>query len=504
MIRRTVDGGLLLLAGAYLIAALVGLPLFGDGGYYFFKLVTDHSLLLPNLRYTALLPQLPGLAAASITTDPLLLRHVFSVSYQALPWLSLGACWLLVRRRMPRLMLLPLLSLAVNLVNFSAVSELLSGLYLVWPLVLALALMPDRPWVRVFAFVTAPLLLALHPMAFVLAFALALAALLVAWQQPAYPGARQSASANPWRWLALWLALNGLLRLLWTAFGINAYERGVLSDAGMVHYLLPETLAQSLLLLFASCAGLIFVADRLLLGATKRHSWALRAAAAGAHWWLALCCALLLLAALAVSVEFVLGDGIKLKAAATFVVAVLLMGLAFLAASAPLRSALAGSIGLQPAAPDTARADAGLWPFPLVMAAILLLVLAKSSAWWTATRGLQDTVADSSGPCIAFAVDRPFGLQWPWMSSVDDWVAPINALAFRPRIPRADGQGIEPIALLLPGDGCRLLDATGEAHFTDWMHRPWTLLDQRFGPLRRPAALAAAGQQSANQGLSRQ
>jgi len=489
MIRGTLDAGLLLILAAYLLAALVGLPLFGDGGYYFFKLAADTSLLVPNLRYTAVLPQLPGLAAASLTTDPLLLRHVFSLSYQSLPWLSLGACWLLVRRRMPRLMLLPLLSLSVILVNFSAVSELLSGLYLVWPLVLAMALIPARPWVRVYAFFSAPLLLGLHPMAFVLAFALALAALINAWREPASSGFGQ----GPWPWLAGWLVLCGLLRLLWTVFGINAYERGVLTDTGMAHYLLPETPAQYLLLILALFGGLFLVADALLYRDAIRHSWAKRAAMRRVAWGfgvgLGLCCALLALSALAVSAEFVLGEGIKLKAAATFVVAVLLMGLAFVAGSVSAGLTSAGLASTELPEPDTAQADARVWPFRLVVAAILLLVLAKSSAWWTATRGLQDAVADSSGACIAFAIDRPFGLQWPWMNSVDDWVAPINALAFRPRIPRADGQGIEPIPLLLPYDGCQLLERTGVAHFTDWMHRPWALLEQGFGPLRPPAGL---------------
>ena len=474
LIRRSVDLGLLLIAGAYLLAALVGLPLFGDGGYYYFKLVTDGNTLLPNLRYTAVLPQLPGWIAFWFTTDALLLRHVFSVSYQSLPWLSLLAGWLLVRDRMPRLMLLPLLSLSVTLVNFSAVSELLSGLYLVWPLVLAMALMPDRSGVRVWAFVTAPLLLALHPMAFVLAFALALAALLIARRERAY----SEPWRNPWLRLALWFAFNGGLRLLWTAFGINAYERGALSDSGMANYLLPETLAQYLLLVFALLGGLILAADMLLVRAVGPNSFVVRAADRSAGWGLAICCALLVLSAVGVSAEFLLGHGIKLKAAATFVVAVCLMGLAF----------LAGSASVKRPAPETARGQAIVWPYRLVLGAILLLVLAKSSAWWTATRGLQDAVADSHGPCIAFAVDRPFGLQWPWMNSVDDWVAPINALAFRPRIPLADGPGIEPIPLLLPYDGCQLLDRTGDAYFTDWMHRDWTLLNERFGPLRPPSA----------------
>ena len=239
-IRRAVDPALLLIAGAYLIAALVGLPLFGDGGYYFFKLATDGEPLLPNLRFTALLPQLPGLAAMQFTADPVLLRQVFSISYQSLPWLSLAACWLLLRSRMPWLMLLPLLSLAGTLLNFSAVSELLSGLYLVWPLVLAMALAPERPWVRIYAFLSGPLLLALHPMAFVLAFALAAAAGFIAWRAPDL--------RRVWRRLAIWIGLNGLIRLVWTLVGANAYERTNLTDTGMAHYLLPETAMQQLLL----------------------------------------------------------------------------------------------------------------------------------------------------------------------------------------------------------------------------------------------------------------
>lgn len=468
-IRRLLDWALALIAGAYLIAALVGLPLFGDGGYYFFKLATDGELLLPNLRFTALLPQLPALAAAQLTADPVLLRHVFSLSYQSLPWLSLLACWLLVRERMPWLMLLPLLSLVTTLVNFSAVSELLSGLYLVWPLVLAMALTPERGWVRGLVFVSGPLLLALHPMAFVLTFALAAAAGFMAWRVPDL--------RFGWRRLALWLALNGLMRLVWTGLGANAYERSNLTDTGMVHYLLPETSMQQLLL-----AGVLVCALLVLTSEWARRSG--RASAQGqvlADWMLGIACTLLLGAAIAVSAEFMLGQGIKLKAGLTFVVALMLMAAAF----------LLGWTRRAPAHAPTRRTRPGVLPYALVVAAILLLVLAKSVAWWAATRGLQDTIADSAGPCIPFAVDRPFGMQWPWMNIVDDWVAPNNALAFRPRIPRANGQGIEPIPLLLPDDGCQVLEATGVAFMTDWMQRPWTRLNDRFGPLR-PLAIDAS------------
>jgi hypothetical protein len=106
-------------------------------------------------------------------------------------------------------------------------------------------------------------------------------------------------------------------------------------------------------------------------------------------------------------------------------------------------------------------------------------MLAKSSAWWTATRGLQNVMVESEDACIEFGPQQPFGLQWPWMAVVDDWATPMNALAFRPR-----GGARWPIALLLPYDGCRVLEETGVAHLTSWLERPWTVLDAVFGPLR--------------------
>ncbi len=455
----------MLIAGAYLVAALVGLPLFGDGGYYFFKLAIDAEPLLPNLRFSALLPQLPGFAATQLTADPLLLRHVFSISYQCLPWLSLAACWLLLRSRMPWLMLLPLLSLTATLLNFSAVSELLSGLYLVWPLVLAMALAPERLWVRIFAFVSGPLLLALHPMAFVLAFALAAAAGFIAWRAP---DLRRS-----WRRLALWIGLNGMVRMVWTLIGANAYERSNLTNTGMVHYLLPVTAMQQLMLGAVLVCALLAVVNESLRGSRIGHP----RGQVLADWMLGFACSLLLIAAVVVSTEFLLGQGIKLKAGLTFVVALLLMAVAF----------LVGWTSRAHVRTLASRSCRGMLPTALVVAAILCLVLAKSVAWWTATRGLQDAIADSDGPCISFAVDQPFGLQWPWMNIVDDWVTPVNALAFRPRIPHGDGEGIEPIPLLLPGDGCRVLAATGVAYMTDWIQRPWLALEERFGPLRQTA-----------------
>jgi len=464
-LRQTLGSGLWLVGAAYLVAALVGLPLFADGAYYYLKLAVDGDLLLPNLRVTAVLPQLPAWIAVRWGLDAVAVRHAFAIGYQALPWLSLLACWLIVRRRQPALLVFPLLGALANLINFSAVSELLSSLYLTWPLALAMALAPQRTWVRWYALAAGPLLLGLHPMAFVPAAALAAGAGIIAWQVPMQRG--------PWRRLGLWLALFAALRLLWTIVGANAYERGNLTPGGMAWYLLTETWGQHLLL-----ATVVLAA---VLGAWVLWRRAQGAAAAVATTLFTTCCLLALAAALATAVEFLLGDGIKLKAALVFVAQLGLMALAF----ACIR--LTSPDTTTPGADSSATLPTG--PMRWLLAAMLVLILAKSAAWWTATRNLQTVIAATDAHCIAFGPEIPYGLQWPWMQVIDDWATPMHALAFRPRVPTA--AGVAPVALLLPDDGCAVLARTGAVNLTSWLTRDFATLDAVFGPLRRPRADAA-------------
>lgn len=107
--RTTVGLGLALIGFACGVAALVGLPLFGDGAYYFFRIALDGVPEVPNLRLAAVLPQLPALAAARLTDDVILIRHAFAFAYGTLGLLSLLACWLIVRRQAPILVLFPAL-----------------------------------------------------------------------------------------------------------------------------------------------------------------------------------------------------------------------------------------------------------------------------------------------------------------------------------------------------------------------------------------------------------
>ncbi|RKT46142.1 hypothetical protein [Thiocapsa rosea] len=168
-----------------------------------------------------------------------------------------------------------------------------------------------------------------------------------------------------------------------------------------------------------------------------------------------------------VAVDLLFGEGIKLKAGLILPVALLLMALAVGIAGRPL--ALAERPGIR----RLGR---------LVVVAALSLALigtAKSAAWWTATHGLMNATASAETTCLAFGPEEPYALQWPWMAIIDDWATPMNALVFRP--PWA-------IPLLLPGDGCRRLEQTGQAHLASWIQRPAAQLQAKFGPLRSVGA----------------
>jgi len=458
--RHATDIGLVAVACAYVVTALVGLPLFQDGAWYFFKIATSGVPELPNLRYTALLPQLPTAWAASLVDDAVTLRHVFSLSYIALPVASLLGCWLLVRCRAPALMLFPLLWFLLNLTNFSAVSELLSSLYLTWPLVLAMLLAPGRYWTRAYAGIAAPMLATLHPLAFLPAFALALLAAALAWLRPRL--------RRVWGSLAALLLVAGLFRLVWTITGVNSYERGRLQSDSALNYLMTETLGQHLLLGVVLLLGVALAVGMLARGAV--HAWSLRFAEALA--WL------LPIVVLLIGLEVLDGQGIKLKSGVSFVVGLVLMGLAAVVVLAPLPSSRVGTARVETAFDGRVRIAA------LIATCMVMLLLVKSAAWWTATRGLQNLLAETRADCVTLSAKEPFGLQWPWMAIIDDWATPMNALAFRPYLVLQSDRGVEPVPLLLRHDRCAIVRATGKVYPTGWIERDIDVVNARFGPLK--------------------
>jgi hypothetical protein len=83
--RLALDFGLGSIVLAYVLVAMVGLPLFGDGACYSFRIALDADPVIPNLRLGSVLPQLPALPATRLTDDVQVLRHIFSLAYAAVP-----------------------------------------------------------------------------------------------------------------------------------------------------------------------------------------------------------------------------------------------------------------------------------------------------------------------------------------------------------------------------------------------------------------------------------
>lgn len=481
--RRLIDLAVVLIGAAFTGAALAGLPLFGDGAYYFFRLALDGEPLVANLRVGAVLAQLPVLVAWRLTDDPLLLRHAFAFGYAALPWLSLLVCWLLVRRHAPALVLFPILELVALQLNFSAVSELLLTLHWSWPFVLAALVWPERAATRVYGWLLAALLVVLHPLAFAAAAWLALLAGWIAWGATGWLRRR-------WQMLAIGFAIAALVRLVWTTLGSNAYERANLAGDAAVRYLLPEGRVQLGLIGLCGLLGVVWAtlwwlrrdatgcepaspAGRAISGPRpgSRERWLGRAL-------LVLAWALPVLAAL-IGVGFLEGEGIRLKVALTYPLGLGLMGLAVLAWRPAHKR-----VGTQPCPPKALPPAAVLTHgVALATSAIVILALTRSAAWWTATHGLANLTAADSRACIPYGSQTPYALQWPWMAIIDNWAVPLNALAFR------GDPALGPVALVLSGDGCERLNATGVVHFNGWITDSFAVIDARFGPLRRPKDL---------------
>lgn len=444
--------GLALVLLSQLLVALVGLPLFGDGAYYFFAITLDGEPVIPNGRLAALPFQLPALVASWLSTDIGLIRHVFALTYAALPVASLLACWALVRRCAPQLILFPALGFVMLQVNFSSVSELLISLQLVWPFVLMALVVPGWRITRDYGMLLAPLLVLLHPLSFVLAAPLSLLALLTSRTAPLTECAT---FRRRWVWLAAGFALAAGLRLLWTGLGANAYERGRLVWDSALRYLLAETLTQGLLLTLVVALGLLLTLG--LVGSRRARETLMRLASLGFL--------LLPLLGLLVAIDILGGEGIKLKVALTLPIGVLLMALAV----------IAGRVSRGDETTDGRHRGQIGRLFISAALAILLIATAKSVAWWTATHGLMNATASAEVECVSFDAETPYALQWPWMVIIDNWTVPMNALVFR---------APWPIAPLLPADGCRHLRETGQLRLASWIEHPVGRVETRFGPLR--------------------
>lgn len=450
------------IAAMSLLAAVAGLPLYADGAHYLFRLLVDDAPYVPDGRLTAVLPQLPALVASRIGGDLDLIRLAYAVAYGSLPVLSIWTCWLILRRRAPALMLFVALAAVLDQINFSAVSELLLVLYLTWPVALVIAVAPEALRAsavrRGVVWASGPLLVLLHPVSVAALLLLAFAAAAMRRLDPS--------SRRAWTVLGAWFLVCAGTRMLISLAGVSDYESSHLAGQGAVWYLLTQTWAQHGLLL--AVTGIALLAAREALASSTR------VLLAGWSGWIAM----VVIAALTLlwSTDILWGHGIRLKSGVTFVVSLLLLGCALVVA-----------MGWRARGPRPRTIATG-WAAPLLACLLGVAVLTgvKTAAWWTATRGLQNVISDSTGPCLRHSPHEPFGLQWPWMVIVDEWNAPMNALLFRPGYREPGASGLAPIPVLLPDDGCARLPQTGLAYMTPWLPVPWERLDRLFGPLRPP------------------
>jgi hypothetical protein len=163
---------------------------------------------------------------------------------------------------------------------------------------------------------------------------------------------------------------------------------------------------------------------------------------------------------LAVAAQIHAGEGIKLKSAVVFPLALALMAITVAAAGhARFQQSRTAWIPL----------------FFLITLVYLLMGFSKAHGWQRATDDLAAAMAASPSPCVRLGPDEPLVLQSARMSAVDNWTAPIAALIF---------QTEKPATLLLPGDGCQTLVEKRVAYFTPWFARPLGALEARFGPIR--------------------
>ena len=163
---------------------------------------------------------------------------------------------------------------------------------------------------------------------------------------------------------------------------------------------------------------------------------------------------------LAVAAEIHFGGGVKLKSAVVFPLALALMAIAVVVARQP----------------RVQRQGTAWAPYFLLITLVATVIgLSKAHAWHRATHDLAGAMATSPSACVRFGPEAPHALQPAHMSPVDNWTAPINALIF---------QTEKPAALLLPGDGCRILAEERVVYLTTWFVRPLDALEQNFGPFR--------------------
>jgi hypothetical protein len=129
---------LAVLSASLIVAAAVGLPLAWDGSWYLYRLLADGAPATPHGRLIDAILQMPVLAIGAVDHRPDLTaaRFSFALTYAVVPTIALAACWSILRRRAPALLIWPALGIGLallpGLANFT--SEAMIAVEIAWPI----------------------------------------------------------------------------------------------------------------------------------------------------------------------------------------------------------------------------------------------------------------------------------------------------------------------------------------------------------------------------------
>jgi hypothetical protein len=417
------------------VAAVAGLPLFQDGSSYLFEILLTRSAVRHH-RASVLLIQLPTIVTAKLVAKLdiddgrglALVRLVFSASYALVPLIALGLSWLILRRTRQELLIWPaLIILFVNLVNFSWVSELLIGVQLCCPLLLAWIVAPGRRGTWITTAVLLPIVCLLHPLISPVLLVIAMA-MFYAHGRNGTAGAAVFASA-------------AVLRALASTLSLTAYEASFLAPTEMREYLILTSWENVLFLLAALAIGVVCWRARAAATTERELRMAYRTCmvvAGGA--------AAVLVAQYIVHRPY----PFPLKTGLAVAVAAALM----LATAVDTRAAVS---------PIEARERIRL--VTVLACVFLAVVVAKSLMWRSAVASLARSVASVDGGCV-----EPVTPEFAWLhraphTIIDNWALPTLALVTQDSRPRT--------LLLQPGD-CRRFFETRMVQID-----PWSLIPAR-------------------------
>lgn len=448
------------------IAAVVGLPLFQDGSSYLLELMTSQSAIRHH-RYAVLLIQAPsilvlrlsGLAGLDPRSTLQLVGGVFSLSYAAVPWVALAWSWLLVRRREPGHLLwaaTPILLL--NVINFSAVSEILLAMQLSCPLMLAAHQRNATRFDIATVVILTPIIFLLHALVPLLLFGLATGMLIRA--------RRVAAVRHLSLLMAGTFATMAVLRLVLDAWLLTDYERDMFEAAQAAGYF-ATSYENAAFLAVATTAALWFAFGRRADSTTAAAGTIGIRPPTDTRLSLADKAALLLpwIAAVAVVARFATLHHFPLKTGTTVLIAAVLF-------------ACAGydtTRALQPL--DVRRRSAFLVSAAGVFAVI---VLCKAVTWQAATSRLDESLAASGLPCIEIDDPSMDWLRQPPDTILDNWSLPSLVLV---------SATLERPTLLLQAGDCARFAQTGEI-----VVDPWTVLPTRALPFVFGSEAAGRGQ----------